>query len=112
MNYLVNLLYAMVFVPIIRLFDVYESVVLGFWEAHREDEGIVEHFEAIEDLLGYFQRTWMGKQVHIILWFALFPLTSLFIFVVHNTLSTFLGHRPEWSWEEGAYLFTQQLEQT
>jgi hypothetical protein len=63
MNYMVNLMFALVFVPLSRLEDVYGSVVVSFLEAHREEGGLVEQFEAIEDLFEYFQKTWMGKQV-------------------------------------------------
>ena len=56
-QYLVNLLYSLAMVPVEKVLDIYDTVIMDFLVAHEEDEGFLDHQEEINK---FFDCTWMG----------------------------------------------------
>jgi hypothetical protein len=63
-QYLVHMLYSLVFVPVPRVVDIYDTVIRGFLDENTNEEGIVDNLDAVEDFLTYFENTWLGRQVN------------------------------------------------
>jgi hypothetical protein len=62
-QYLVNLLYSLAMVPVEKVLDIYDTVIMDFLVAHEEDEGFLDYQEDINKFLSYFDCTWMGLMV-------------------------------------------------
>jgi hypothetical protein len=59
-SYLVKMLYGLAFVPPHRVTDIFEGIIMGYVDSHKDYEGFIEYAEEMEDFIAYFQRTWTG----------------------------------------------------
>jgi hypothetical protein len=50
-------------VPVEKVLDIYDTVIMDFLVAHEEDEGFLDDQEDINKFLSYFDCTWMGLMV-------------------------------------------------
>ena len=61
-QFYMKLIYSLAYVPIDRIGDAYDTVVLRFLEDHEDDENFVEGKEDIAEYESYIERTWIGKK--------------------------------------------------
>jgi hypothetical protein len=61
-HHLVSLLYALAFVPVGEVQQLYEDVVLCYIDDNRDDpETFAGQEEAVADFIAYFEKTWIGR---------------------------------------------------
>jgi hypothetical protein len=59
-QYLMNLLYSLAMVPVVKVAEIYDTVIMDFLVAHEEDASFLEFQDEINDFLAYYDKTWMG----------------------------------------------------
>jgi hypothetical protein len=59
-QYFIKLMYGLAFVPPEAVEDTFENVVLGYLEDHRQEEGFLDNIKAVDDLVNYYERTYIG----------------------------------------------------
>jgi hypothetical protein len=60
-QYWIKLIFSLAFVPVDSVMDVFNNHVLEYLEMHKEEEAFVEFATAIQDLVVYVERTWVGS---------------------------------------------------
>lgn len=61
MQYFVKLLYSLTFVPVASVQEAYDTVVLPYLDKQEHEEGFDVHAPELQDLLTYFEKTWLGN---------------------------------------------------
>ncbi len=63
-NFFIKLLFSLIYVPVDSVVHAYDTVVLDFYDNHRNDESWTEMSYEIDQFLAYFERTWVGSKSH------------------------------------------------
>ncbi len=58
--YFVKMVNGLVFVPPDQVGDIFDTVLMDYLYSHRQEKGLEDFAEELEDFVSYLQRTWIG----------------------------------------------------